>query len=582
MELLGIVFGRRGAEGPPDPGIGTVRRLYFYIVSFVALMMAANGLVQIGQYVLDGLFGAEVVSPSRFRLAIGLALALVGLPLWAWHWHLLTRYVRELPAELTSVLRKLYVYVVLGVAAGMLLAAGIGLTQWIFRADPFGGYPWAALAVWSVVWALHWRLEAGQGQPTTETRAVRRIYMYGLAVAALVVGAAGLARVLHVILLEGYQAVVSLPVVFPSQSGLWRDAMKEALGWAIVGGAAWAAHWLCLVRQDRRSVLRVIYLAVFAAPGGVVAVLAAAGAVLYGLLSWGLGAIDEDAASHFRFLPSALVSLGMGAAVAGYHWRVASREADQFPEERAALLRCYVYLMSAIGLAALSAGIAALGSTALNILAHAGRDVLAGQDVWRPQLALAVTLGLLGAPLWGYFWSAAQRRAARVEGEERAALPRRVMLFVAVGAGALALLGSLSHALFVFIRAALEGELSRLTLADASVSTGILMAVAVFLPYHWLVYRADGRARSEEGERPPRRLKAVSILLREGERHLATALESALGYGVRVLTRADADAPRALVSEEELLKVADQVGESPGGKVLLIPEEAGIRLVSYD
>ena len=33
-----------------DPGIGTVRRLYFYIVSFAALLMAANGLVQIIRY----------------------------------------------------------------------------------------------------------------------------------------------------------------------------------------------------------------------------------------------------------------------------------------------------------------------------------------------------------------------------------------------------------------------------------------------------------------------------------------------------------------------------------------------------
>ena len=49
--IYGIIVWRRRAsasESAPDPnadpGIGTVRRLYFYIVSFVALMMTATGV----------------------------------------------------------------------------------------------------------------------------------------------------------------------------------------------------------------------------------------------------------------------------------------------------------------------------------------------------------------------------------------------------------------------------------------------------------------------------------------------------------------------------------------------------------
>ena len=47
--ICGIIVWRRRAsansqEADQDPGIGTVRRLYFYVVAFVALMMTATGV----------------------------------------------------------------------------------------------------------------------------------------------------------------------------------------------------------------------------------------------------------------------------------------------------------------------------------------------------------------------------------------------------------------------------------------------------------------------------------------------------------------------------------------------------------
>ena len=61
LALGGMMYGilaltrRTRGLGETDPGIGTVRRLYFYIVSVVALMMAANGVVLIAGFVLDSL-----------------------------------------------------------------------------------------------------------------------------------------------------------------------------------------------------------------------------------------------------------------------------------------------------------------------------------------------------------------------------------------------------------------------------------------------------------------------------------------------------------------------------------------------
>ena len=255
-----------------DPRIGTIRRLYFYVVSFVALMMAANGLVQIGRYVLDDLFGGEILSSSPTALAIGASLLLVGLPIWVFHWRMVHRSLQEFPVERRSLVRKPYMYLVLGVAVGLVIGATVGALQWLFGDRSFSGYQWTAIVVWLVVWAFHWRLESAEGQPATETRAIRRLYLYLVSLATLGMVAFGLARVVHFILTEGYDSIITESVLVPTDAGLWRLAMRESLALAMVGGVAWGVHWLYLARRDFGSVLRQVYL-FFSLLGGVVTVL---------------------------------------------------------------------------------------------------------------------------------------------------------------------------------------------------------------------------------------------------------------------------------------------------------------------
>ena len=94
--IAGVIFlvvNLRRRRSRIDDGIGTVRRLYFYTVSFVALMMTANGVMLVGMDVLERLFVGSTLSDSTTRLAWGLALIIVGLPLWAFHWRTMVRQV---------------------------------------------------------------------------------------------------------------------------------------------------------------------------------------------------------------------------------------------------------------------------------------------------------------------------------------------------------------------------------------------------------------------------------------------------------------------------------------------------------
>ena len=133
--IAGVIFlvvNLRRRRSRIDDGIGTVRRLYFYTVSFVALMMSANGVMLVGMDVLERLFVGSTLSDSTTRLAWGLALIIVGLPLWALHWRTMVRQVSTIPVEIQSELRKTYLYLVLGVALAFVMIGAMAVLGQIF------------------------------------------------------------------------------------------------------------------------------------------------------------------------------------------------------------------------------------------------------------------------------------------------------------------------------------------------------------------------------------------------------------------------------------------------------------------
>ena len=585
--IYAMVSRRRRGRGLEaiDPGIGIVRRLYFYIVSFVALMVAANGLMIVVMWILNGLIGDKDLSESTTPLAAGAAMAIVGLPLWIFHWRTVQRHVADLPVETHFLIREFYIYPVLGVAIGISIGASVSGLQWVFGSESFSGFPWAALIVWPALWAFHWKIESREGQPTWETLGMRRLYLYLVSLVTLVMVAVGFGVAIHHILLEAYESLASLPLLLQSKAGLWRDSMRTALALVLVGGGAWGAHWLYFARRDAGSTLRQIYLYVFAILGGVVTILVSLGIILYGALVWLMGGSGDDtAAAHFRFLPGALAALSIGIGLWGYHWMVAQREAEVSPDESQRVYKTYAYILAALGLGTLAVAVGTVMTTFIGIVVESAREDLTEPDFWQNQIALVIILGVVGAPLWGYYWTYIQRQVHIGDAEERNSLPRRIFIFAVLGAGVLALLGSVSFLIFVFLRDALEGELALTVLREAKVAIGIIVAAAMFLPYYWMVYRQDRRAQPEvevvASERAVR--KVVTVLVNEGGGSFVRDLEASLGYEVELLRWADPDASQPQLSEAECRELARRIGEAVGENVLLIPDGAEVRVLSYN
>ena len=401
--VYGIIVWRRRAsahsqEAETAPGIGTLRRLYFYVVAFVSLMMTATGIVLLIQFILDSIVGGDVISDSTTRLAAGVSLLIVGAPLWYFHWRFIQRAVVEHPVETRSFIRKLYTYIILAVAGSILIYTALDFLNWIFRTEDFSGYNPAALVVWGVVWAFHWLLEEREGQSTPETRVIRRLYIYVASLVGLIMLSLGVGRVLYFILLEGYNALASTPLL-GSDSGLFRPALREMLSVAIVGALIWSFHWLYVARRDFESVLRQVYLYIFAILGGVITALVALGIIIHEMLIWILGAVDAGAtAEHFEFLPGSVATLAVGGALWAYHWYRVRLEADQSVTTPLSARRAYTYILTAIGTGALAFAIFTLVAAVLKLIIGSFSDIVIGSDLWKGPLANIVTLAVLGAP----------------------------------------------------------------------------------------------------------------------------------------------------------------------------------------
>lgn len=583
--IVRLARGRRGDElVETDPGIGTVRRLYFYTVSFVSLMMATSGLILVVSWVLESVFGGDVLTPSRRGLAAGVSLAVVGLPIWVFHWRLVQRYVGELPTERRSLIRKLYIYLVLGIAGGVSIVAVVGVLNWLFGTKSFEGPSWAMAIIWLPVWFFHWVGESAEGQPTTETQGIRRLYMYLSSLTGVVMASVGYGLVVHYILLEAYESLFSPAVLATGETGLWGEAMRQSLSVALVGSVVWASHWLYLARGDLGSVLRQAYLYLTSVFGGAVTVLVSLGIMVYWALVWGMGVpLEDDAGSHFRFLPRTLASLSAGAALLAYNWMVLRREAESSPAELRDLRRNVAYLMVTLGLGALVVGIGVLVTNAISILVDSAREPLTDSDFWKNPIALVITLGLLGVPLWGYSWRYAQQLALGPDATERAAHARRIFLFAVLGIGVLALLGSASFLVFVFLRDALEGELSLKVLRDAKIAISIIVAAVVFLPYYWMVYRQDRQLLpADVAPTELYRRKSVTALVERGNERFVRELEAELGYRIGTYLWADEDAWMPVLTEVDFADLARRISDASGSGVLLVPDGRSVRVLSYE
>lgn len=550
-----------------------VRRFFQYLLLYALLAVAAAGLVGLVTPLLERSptlvsRPADLARSITFTV-IGVPVA-VGLGLWT------RRQIVRDPGEVRSLGWAAYLTVASLTALAASMVAMITVLEWAVGVQDYSASALATLLVWGPLWAAHWWI----GRRLRPAPRLQLLVLVGSLI-GLVTAGTGLAALLTTSL-ESLLGLTGEALVT-----IGEDPMRSAAVQLVVGAAVWVVHWVGAGLGSRRGTLWLIYVLLIGAAGGLLTALGGFSFTGYEVLVWLVGDPETGSATtHFVAVPSTLALAVVGLTVWWYHRAVvAVGEAPGRLEPR----RVYDYLMSAVGLIAAAAGLTMILVAGIEALAGTG-DLLLGGGAVNALLA-ALTLLLVGVPVWWIHWRRCQRPAAqsvsRESGSEAsgteastrremASPTRRIYLLLLFGVSGVVSVIALLIGVYLVIDDALTGELGAETLRSTRFAFGLLVTTGTISAYHWTIYRADRRRAPAPGAAAAGQDRWV-LLVGPADADLAEAVATRTGSAVQIA--------RPVVGTADPWTVQDvvQAIESAGpGDLLVLGEPAGPHALRVD
>jgi hypothetical protein len=561
--------------------MSVIRRVFYYLLTFIALVVFANGVGQLLALLFDVTvrvpavtFGRQAFNASN-QLSLGLAMMVIAGPLWFFSWRSIQKRVAGNNEEVGSAIRKFFLNFILLVSAFTGLTSLSSFLRWLLEGVKTAYFPSGSLAICivsAVIWVYHWRVSEKEGHPSPAADTLKRWYVYILSAAGLVWLAENIVQVIG-------SAILLLPIWGNSitQSDFWNYSTQSGVSWIILGSITWYFHWFRVAKGDVESVLRQVYYYVVAISGGVIAALSALTVTFYLALRWAFGDISVSAGEHFRFLSWTIPTLLVGLAVWGYHRTLAQEEQSSAVERKQSAQRIHMYLMSFISLGTMVAGLIILFSILLGLIIESRSVVIsAGPGGWRNALSLTLALLLVGAPLWGYFWGKALKLAQGGGIVEWRATSRRIYIYAIAGISAATLIADLVNIIYQLIGGLLTGDMGIQVLRNMSWSLETLIVAAPIIWYHWRIIRIEQRRGAEAVS-----LKRVTLVANDQTGELTKKISSRLGHKIRVLYP-EGQKELVLFSEEEIDRVISNVREAPTPNVLIVVLGNEMTVIPYE
>ncbi len=484
-----------------------IRRWYVYLVCAISLQSVTWAVIALLRGLLIGL--ERPVTATAFEIAV----IIVGLPLFLGHW----LWAQRLAAteadvqERASAVRRLYIY---GTLAGFLapalanaftllrtlfsLASGVYRPDYLapdnYTAGQSVGRALAALVVLGLMWFYHSRVVRADSLAAPEAghlATVRRLYVLGFSAAGMWMSTLVVMHLLRWLMLQAGPSLVF---------EMGRAALADELARALVGVPTWLIFWRWARRlftgpsvEERESAFRKLYLYA-------VVLVAVLGAVAYAtmiLAGFFRRVVGLPPQGDLR-QPLPIV-IGM-AVLWAYHTLILRDDAAQAGEapRQAGVRRLYLYLVAAVGLAALLIGLGGEVSVVIRSLA----ERVFGLDL-REQVAWFTAALLAGLPVWLLPWFRAQNLAAGGQGrEERQSIIRKIYLYFYLLVATLTVLSAAVYVVYRLLSRALGASSSGNLVSDLAQAVAYLLIAAGVWLYHGAVLREDTRlARGDRSER---------------------------------------------------------------------------------
>lgn len=545
--IVVIVRAFKGRSGlPGDSPTVVLRRFFQYVVLLGLMSIVAFGLAGL---VAEALPESNTIVKRGSDLARPLAFLVVGGPLLVAMTFWTRRRLEAEPGERESLGWAFYLTVSLLIALAVVMTVGVQVLDWALSDGDLNTTDISLGLVWAGVWVLHWLIAKRAIDP-----AQMNVHVLAGSAAGLGVLVGSLVVALAAALNSLYSEVFET-LLFDDLDEL----LLEAASLFIVGAVTWWWYWLRTGAKAERRTLWNVYVLLLGVLGGLLTALIATGLLIAATLEWFIGDPDTSAAAdHFDITPEAVTALLVGAAVWLYHRFILGSA------ERTEVHRAYDYIVSGVGLLAVAGGVATAIIALLDVATEP--DNVIGRSSEEGVLIAAITLLIIGAPLWWVTWAGVRRRA-RIDPEaELGSGTRRIYLFSLLGIGAITAIISLIFFVFIVLEDLLDGKLGTESINDAEVAIGLLLASLAVAGYHWTVHQEDRAVLPDEVKT---RLREVIFVCVDGQ-DVATSIAEATGARVHVWARLD-DVSGSLNADE----VVDALKRQDQEQVLVVQKASG-------
>ncbi|NDH38269.1 MAG: hypothetical protein EBX77_03115 [Actinobacteria bacterium] len=533
------LFSRGGRRGG---GEFSIRRLFHYSLLYFSVIIAGFGVSGLLGRSLD--FG-KVIAETRTDLARNLSFAIVGVPLVYLFARWSKKNLRDDSSERTSLAWSAYLTIT-SITSLVISLNGLHDTlSWLIGNDAYRGSALAQLLIWSIIWYFHIRLSREAG----EANRAQYLIGSGIGLSILAVGLGGLVANSIELLINVNQEILSIERTDP----ILNSAITILMGLPV-----WIIYWLRGALTFTRDFLWHAYVFLAGIAASFITTVTGFSVVLYDVLVWFLGDTKNlSATQHFFTTANAVGAALSGLAIWSYHRSLLQEEA-----ERTELRRIYEYIVTGVSLIAASLGILMIIVAAIESVTPS--DISTTRE-GSNSLILAVTLLIVGAPIWWMFWNRIERAVLR-ESADLESPTRRIYILMLFGVAGVAAVVSLITLIFLFFDDLLNSELSGTTLRDMRFAVGILVTNAAISGYHWTIYKSE-RETPVEIFRRGRHITLVG----PSDAHIVELLKEQLGGNVQLWVSPDSGSPWNL---QELVELIDT---TEGQELLVINEKKKLR-----
>lgn len=551
-----IVFGIRKLRSGEAHGAlqgHSVRRFFQYLLLYGLIVVSALGLSGLLGRVLER---STLVVADKTDLARNLSFVVVGVPLYIVLAIWTRRRFTEDASEAKSFGWGFYVTMtsVTSLAVGMF--ALHDMVGWAVRVEDFRAPALARLIVWGAVWGLHWWVHV-RSTPVASSRAHHLLGSL-IALGTVVVG-------VDQLISGAIQRFWNFggDAIFLSHG----DSILQGATTLIVGAPIWYLYWIRNYSKATRDPLWFTYVLLAGVGGGLLVSIVSASTVLYNVLVWFIGdAGTTQAATHFHDVPTAFGAVCVGVITWWYHHAILEEDRKAMRTE---VQRVYEYLMAGIGLLAAAGGLVMILVSLVEALTSS--SVISGSGATNALLA-AVTLLLVGTPVWSIFWRRITT-AVRLSSEAEHASPtRRIYLFILFGLGGIVAVVTLLVGVFFIFDDIFKGSFGQETIRRIRFAFSILVTTGAIAGYHWLIYRSE-REFMLAGVRGP----GLVILVGPRDVELERAISKMTGGHVKSWTRKDD--PGASWSAADVFALLQKSNEEA---VLIIIDSGGLQLIPIE